>query len=106
MTVIPFVPITDPDQFSEIGSDVAQVFRRELHFLHGRLAEKHRTTDGGPLLSGAMAAIQMFVADTGGDWAEVQALLNRQADAMWPQIKAACDRQYDAARPANDGHRS
>ena len=99
MADIPFVPITDKAKYDEIVWSVMDWLIPQLHTINRECAQRHNTTDAGPMLSGALGSIMQFIFDTGGDWAATREALILQMDTLAPQMAMA---RAERRRGAND----
>ncbi len=96
---VPYVPITDKAAYDEIVWGVMDWLTPQLHTIHRDCAQRHNTTDAGPMLSGALGAVMQFVFDTGGEWEPTKAALILQMDTLAPQMEMA---RAERLRGAND----
>lgn len=99
MADIPFVPITDKAQYDEIVWSVMDWLGPQLHAIHRDTAARYGTTDAGPLLSGALGAVMLFIFDTAGVWEPTREALIKQMDTLAPQMEMA---RAERLRGAND----
>jgi hypothetical protein len=98
MAEVPFTPITDKAQYDEIVWSVMDWLGPQLHAIHRDTATRYNTTDAGPLLSGALGAIMLFVFDTDGVWEPTREALILQMDTLAPQMEMArAERKAGAA---------